>query len=123
MAGGSGRFWREGEPTGVGGRRVRAFGVQTEARLHPPPVLLPSPPHAIQTHTCKTAGRSQSLSVTRLELEEQQELQRVARLRGPTLPHHPGLQTLAEAAGLARFPPPLGDLALVAHGAAVLNVA
>lgn len=47
----------------------------------------------------------------------------VARLRGPTLPHHPSLQTLAEAAGLARFPPPLGDLTLIHHGAAVLNVA
>lgn len=53
------------------------------------------------------------------EAEEQQQLQR----GGPTLPHHPSLQTLAEAAGLARFPPPLGDLALVHHGAAVLNVA
>lgn len=40
-----------------------------------------------------------------------------------TLPHHAGLQTLLEAAGLAGFPPPLGDLTLVHHRAAVLNVA
>lgn len=42
---------------------------------------------------------------------------------GRTLPHHPGLQTFAEATGLAGFPPPLGDLALVHHRTAVLNVA
>lgn len=42
---------------------------------------------------------------------------------GRTLPHHPGLQTFLEAAGLTGFPPPLGDLTLVHHRAAVLDVA
>ena len=40
-----------------------------------------------------------------------------------TLPHHPGLQTLVEAAGLTRLPPPLGDLTLAGHWTAVLHVA
>lgn len=44
-------------------------------------------------------------------------------LTGRTLPHHPGLQTFLEAAGLTGFPPPLGDLTLVRHRAAVLDVA
>lgn len=86
-----------------------------QARLHPPLVLLPAPSDPVQAHTCST----DSHGLQRKDAAPRRCVWRSLR----TLPHHPRLQALLEAAGLAGFPPPLGDLAVVHHRAAVLNVA
>lgn len=117
------------ELTAADGGGIRAFRVQTKSRLHPPSVLLPSSSHTIQTHTCKTENRfslsaafTLSSSKVNTVVNSHSETHGISPTRR-TLPHHPGLQTFAEATGLAGFPPPLGDLTLVHHRTAVLNVA